>query len=145
MTGTPLILLGALLLGACSDNVQTTYANRREAFENGLVTRGWVPEFIPVSAEQIRTSNNLDLNTSSGSFRFKPEDWASFAAQLKSQGRSTPPFANWERITERYKTTGHESWWYEEQQTTWVFFCKPREGVCEHLMWLRRTPSRAPQ
>ena len=145
MPRSPLILLGALLLCACSDDVQTTYANRQEALENGLVARGWLPEFIPGSAEHIRTSNNLDLNTSSGSFRFKPEDWGAFAAQLKAQGRSTPPFANWKRTAEKYKSTGYEVWWYEEEQTTWVFFCKPREGVCEHLMWLRRTPSSAPQ
>ena len=144
MPCSALIILGSLLLGACSDEVQTTYASRQEAFDKGLVARVWFPDFIPASAKQIRT-NNLDLNTSDGLFKFKAEDWSDFAAHLRPQGHSTPPFANWTRTAEKYKASGYEAWWYEEDQTTWVFFCKPREGVCEHLMWLRRGPAKVAQ
>jgi hypothetical protein len=145
MPRTSLIVLSSFLFGACSDDVQTTYANHQDAIDKGLVARGWLPDFIPVSAEQIQTNNNLDLNTSDGSFKFKAEDWSSFAAHLSSKGQSTPPFANWARTAEKYKASGYEAWWYEEDQTTWVFFCKPREGVCEHLMWLRRSPAKVAQ
>lgn len=143
MLRTTLIIVSTLFLGACSEDVQTAYENRQEALDNGLVAKGWLPDFIPVSAEQIRTNNNLDLNTSNGSFSFKTDDWRNFAAHLKAQGHSTPPFANWVRTTEKYKARGYEAWWYEEEQTIWVFFCKPREGVCEHLMWLRPSPAKA--
>jgi len=145
MHRTSLIVLFSILLGACSDEVRTTYANRQDALEKGLVARGWLPDFIPVSAEQIRTNNNLDLNISDGSFKFKAEDWSSFAARLRPQGSSAPPFVNWERTTEKYKASGYEAWWYEADQTTWMFFCKPQEGLCEHLMWLRRSPAKAAQ
>lgn len=138
LTRSALIILSALLISACSEDVRTTHANRQEALDGGLVAQGWLPAFVPVSAEQIQTSNNLDLNTSEGSFKFKAQDWSSFAVHLKPQGHSTPPFADWARTAEKYKVSGYEAWWYEEQQTTWVFFCKPREGVCEHLMWKRR-------
>ena len=140
-----ILTLGSLLLCACSDNVQTTYVNRQDAIEKGLVAKGWLPNFIPASARQIQTSNDLDLNVSDGSFRFKAEDWNSFAAHLKTHGRATPPFVNWAHTVENYKSRGYESWWHEEDRATWVFFCKPHEGLCEHRMWLHRAPVKTPQ
>ena len=142
MPRTPIVILSSLLLGACSEDVATTYASRQEALKSGLSAKGWLPEFIPFSAEQIQTRNNLDLNTSAGSFKFKTADWTSFAAHLKRQGSSTPPFADWARTTEKYRASGFEAWWHEDEGTTWVFFCKPREGVCEHVMWLQRIPAK---
>lgn len=143
MPRSSLIILISLLLSACSDDVRTTYSNRQEALDGGLVAKGWLPAFIPVSAEQIQTNNNVDLNTSEGSFKFKTEDWSKFAVHLKPHGHSAPPLADWARTSEKYKASGYEAWWYEEEQTTWVFFCKPHEGFCEHLMWERRNAEKA--
>ena len=133
------LAFAVLFCGARSDDVRTTYANRQESFENGMVARGWLPSFIPASAQQIQTSNNLDLNTSHGSFFFKPADWHAFTEKLKQHESSSPPFANWQQTVERYKATGYEAWWHQENNTTWVFFCEPSEGKCEYFMWLHAT------
>lgn len=137
------LAFAVLLCGACSDDVQTTYANRQEASKNGVVARGWLPNFIPASAQQIKTSNNLDLNTSHGSFSFKPADWPAFAANMKQPASITPPFANWQQTEERYKAAGYEAWSHQENDATWVFFCKPSEGKCEYFLWLHRSTGKS--
>ncbi len=70
-----LALLSLIFLAACtSDVVESNYATLAEARADQLFGRGWLPDVLPASAFNIRTSNNLDLNQSEGEFSFRPDD-----------------------------------------------------------------------
>ena len=71
-----------VLLHGCSDVVTSHYASYQDAIDDDLFMRGWLPEILPMSATNIRTTNNLDLNTSSGYFDLQKSDIATFKSQL---------------------------------------------------------------
>ena len=133
-----LLPLTLTLLAACSDVVTTTYASKAAATEEGLVARGWLPSVIPDSSTKIRTSNDLDLNISEGSFEFRAEDWSHFSAQLQVELPAKTPFADWQSIVRGYRSRGYSSGVYKQDHTIWVFFCKPQAGSCKYTMWLVR-------
>lgn len=132
------LTLVLLLLCACGDTVESHYATRAAANADSLFGRGWLPDFIPESASDIRVANNLDLSTSSGGFRFKAADWPAFENRLVADGLPATPFANRDDTVARYQSMGYRRWTYTADGTTWVFFCEPRKGRCEYLMWERR-------
>ena len=135
------LTLALLLLCACGDTVESHYATSTAANADALFGRGWLPDFIPESASDIRVANNVDLNTSSGGFKFKAGDWPAFEKELVADGLSATPLASWGDTVARYQSMGYRRWTYTTDRTTWVFFCAPRQGECEYLMWESRTPS----
>lgn len=74
--------LTALLVG-CDDTVSHFYPSRVDAQADELFDKGWLPEIIPMSSKAISMSNDLDLNTSDGEFRFDPDDHDNFVGQLE--------------------------------------------------------------
>lgn len=62
----------------CSD-----YKNIIDARADKLFERGWLPDILPNSTTKIETINDLDLNTSSGSFIIPESDIEQFTKQLK--------------------------------------------------------------
>src|SRR5688500_8592456 len=69
------IILVALLL-LPTDVVDNRYSSLADARADHLFERGWLPDILPASAHDIRTTNNLDLNLSEGEFSFKPVEAA---------------------------------------------------------------------
>jgi hypothetical protein len=108
-----------------------------DARADHLFERGWLPDILPPTAGGIRTSHNLDLNTSSGEFSFDPLEYAAFAARLRPYRSMDAPFANFEAEVEEMRADGFYPAVFEDEASTWVFFCKP-EGRCDYTMWLRR-------
>ena len=130
-------LVGLVLL-LPSDVVTSRYASIAAARADNLFDRGWLPDILPPSANTIRTSNNLDLNTSEGEFSFAPPDYSLLASHVQPYKTTNTPFANFERGVARMQNKGFLLSTYAEEKTTWVFFCKPEKGYCEYTMWLRR-------
>jgi hypothetical protein len=58
----------AFLAAGCSETFEKHYADRREAEKDGAVVRGWLPDWLPSSATDIREIHNLDTNKSAFSF-----------------------------------------------------------------------------
>ena len=75
------LLLGTLLLG-CGDVVTSNYVTYRDAESDDLFRRGWLPDILPQTTINIQTTNNLDLNTSSGFFEIPKSDISMFKSQL---------------------------------------------------------------
>lgn len=69
-------------LSGCSDVVTSHYETYLDAIEDDLFMRGWLPEILPQSTTNIKTSNNIDLNTSRGYFNLKNTDIAKFKSWL---------------------------------------------------------------
>ncbi len=76
-------LLLLLVLAGCSDIVQSHYDNYQQAQADPLFERGWLPDVLPVSTTQIEVANDLDSNTSQGSFVIAEKEMAQFLSQLQ--------------------------------------------------------------
>ncbi|EOA3784395.1 hypothetical protein ACH0R5_004671 [Vibrio vulnificus] len=76
-------LLLLLVLAGCSDIVQSHYDNYQQAQADQLFERGWLPDVLPVSTTQIEVANDLDNNTSQGSFVIAEKEMAQFLSQLQ--------------------------------------------------------------
>ncbi|HDY7728704.1 TPA: hypothetical protein RQJ95_001530 [Vibrio vulnificus] len=76
-------LLLLLVLTGCSDIVQIHYENYQQAQADQLFERGWLPDVLPVSTTQIEVANDLDNNTSQGSFVIAEKEMAQFLSQLQ--------------------------------------------------------------
>lgn len=77
-----LVLWVGVLLSGCSDVVTSRYATYQDAVNDDLFTRGWLPEILPDTTTNIKTINDLDLNTSNGYFDLQKSDIAIFTLQL---------------------------------------------------------------
>ena len=131
------ILVGALLLPLPSDVVTSHYSTLSVARTAQLFERGWLPDILPPSTFNIRTSNDLDINISDGEFSFVTAEWPLLQAKLL-HGVLPAPFVNWEGTVGNYKKNGFTALNYIDGDTKWVFFCKPEQGYCEYDMWLIR-------
>jgi hypothetical protein len=108
--------LGLLLL-ARADLVSRHYSTLKDARADQLFERGWLPDILPASAHDIRTTNDVDTNTSEGEFWFASADYQAFASRLK-----------YER--------GSQQGTFSEDGSTWLFACEEQRGYCEYTMWL---------
>lgn len=59
---TTLLVATAFALAACAETLEANYATLAEARAAGAVARGWVPDWLPPSATNIREVHNLDTN-----------------------------------------------------------------------------------
>ena len=76
------LALAFLLVGGCDETVTHKYSSRADAEKDRLFDKGWLPAIIPRSSSNIVTRNDLDLNTSRGSFDFAKEDLEEFLSHL---------------------------------------------------------------
>ena len=66
----------AMLVGCDNiDVVEVAYTDIGDATSEGAVSRGWVPEWLPPSATDLRQIYSLDTNESALSFNFSQESW----------------------------------------------------------------------
>ncbi|ARP40470.1 hypothetical protein [Vibrio syngnathi] len=87
----PLLLPALVLLSGCSDVVSSEYSTYEKAKEARLFDRGWLPDLLPESTLSIKVSNDLDSNTSEGSFIINEPTLSEFIATLKPT-KSTDEF-----------------------------------------------------
>ncbi|WP_136080544.1 hypothetical protein [Pontiella desulfatans] len=125
------VLLIAMLLFGCGDTVTSRYATRAEAEQDRLFARGWLPGIIPASSRKIVTKNDLDVNTSRGSFSFNPEEAADFIARLvELDADPIPSDPEQLRIWEK----GYNPYELIQSDSRWLFYIHATKGHCEY--WL---------
>ncbi len=135
------LVLIAILASGCdylAPTVTSNYDTLAEARADELFARGWLPDILPESAVDIRTSNNLDLNYSVGEFSFVPADASKFFGRLSAGAPARAPFASWRQTVADYREDGYGAWSYADDSGTWAFFCRERKGQCEYFFWIRR-------
>src|SRR5262245_13685312 len=59
---------------ACAEQQEASYADVAAAERAGAIQRGWVPDWLPRSAHDLREVHNLDTNQSMLTFRYDPSD-----------------------------------------------------------------------
>ena len=127
----PLLQLGIVLtLTACGDVVTSRYANMQEARNDELFQRGWLPDILPDSTTAIVTSNELDLNMSSGEFLVAPQDIGSFVDRLSGL---QPPHSEYAGLIEGMQRRDYDSYTYTEGMT-WLFLCNSETGHCMYRL-----------
>ncbi len=65
-----------------SPTTSDTYNTYQQAKANKLFDRGWLPDILPTTTTDITTHNNLDLNTSYGSFIIPINELDNFVKKL---------------------------------------------------------------
>jgi len=68
------VLMAATILCGCSEYKSSEFGSYSEARDSGLIERGWIPEFIPQSAYDIRERHRVDAASIDVEFMFNPED-----------------------------------------------------------------------
>ena len=137
LAGASFVAVGLVLWFLAGGVVERSYSSLQSAREDLVFDRGWLPDILPPSSSKIKTSNNLDLNTSQGSFEFTPSEWASLEEKLAS-GSISAPFADWSGTVADHRQRGFLPWHHASSDVRWVFFCKPNMGRCEYIMWVSR-------
>ena len=61
-----------------------TYPTWAEAQRAGAVARGWIPDFVPSSAREIRDTHDLDTNRQTLQFTAPPSDVPAMTMGLRS-------------------------------------------------------------
>jgi hypothetical protein len=85
---TILAIVATLILTGCSDVVTSRFATLRDAQDQHAFERGWLPPVMPSSDKKIVESNNLDVNTGSGSFVYDLAEWSAYLLRLQQAGAS---------------------------------------------------------
>ena len=78
-----------LLCISCSDVVTDHYLTHQDAKNDRLFIRGWLPDILPITSTNIKTENELDLNSSKGSFNIPVNDIPSFISILQKKSEQT--------------------------------------------------------
>lgn len=84
MMKTVVLILFTLLIFGCSDEVTTQYATYTEAQKDSLFERGWLPDILPESTKHIKVVNDLDTNSSQGSFIIEGSEVGLFLEKIKA-------------------------------------------------------------
>ncbi|MEZ9398234.1 hypothetical protein AB4393_20715 [Vibrio splendidus] len=79
----PALFSALALMSGCSDVVSDEYSTYAQAKEERLFERGWLPDILPKSTVKIEVNNDLDANTSEGSFVISEPALSEFIAKLK--------------------------------------------------------------
>ena len=67
-------VLGGFLYLAYMENPKSSFPSIAELEASGLVDAGWLPGYLPRSANQIEERHNIDTNEVWASFRYKVGD-----------------------------------------------------------------------
>lgn len=126
-----LLCLGMLLaLATGCDVVTSNYATLQDARDDSLFGRGWLPDILPESTVSIRTSNDLDINTSEGEFTVAVRDVDVFIKQLSG---IEEPYIGHADYIKRMQRKGYEGFSYTDG-LTWLFLCNRETGHCKYRL-----------
>ena len=69
-----LAVVSIIVCTACGERQEVSYANLVSAERAGAIHAGWIPDWLPKSAADLREVHNLNTNQSMLSFRYDPGD-----------------------------------------------------------------------
>jgi len=101
-----IVLLIALAVIACREDVESSYRTYREAAADGAISRGWLPAWLPTTSTEIGERHDLDTNATFASFIYGTAEPREFLATchrtslapLPSQRRWRVNEGEWSRL-----------------------------------------------
>lgn len=82
-----LLVAAIAVVTGCSDAITTEYSTYAEAKDDKLFERGWLPDILPKSTTNIEVKNDLDRNTSVGSFFIEQREIRKFLDKVEQTER----------------------------------------------------------
>jgi len=126
------MITGGLALCGCDLDVVETHADTLAEYDDC----GWLPaSLLPPSTRDIATWNQLDLNVSTGSFRFDPSEAERFTRRVRRGAPARSRFGDWSDTVADARQAGLSVWQYAEDYAQWAFFCDLTVARCEYRMW----------
>ena len=107
MTRNVIILLLIATNFACSEQLNHAYESGAIALSSNEARRGWVPDWLPRQAADIRLQYDLDTNERWLRFKLSAEERAKFAQHLQ-------PMSEKEIIGLRIRRPRSADWWFDE-------------------------------
>jgi hypothetical protein len=97
-----------LLMVACSDYKDSSYASMAEARRAGMVDRGWLPDILPDGATRVRERHNVDTNETWCAFDLAASEAARLQAamspltpsELSARSLRAPGVGWWPKVLE---------------------------------------------
>lgn len=89
------VLLGAVWFVEYSETSESHFQTYRELKESDLISKGWVPAFIPKSAYDIHERHRVDESDVNVVFRYQPGDTGEIEASciaLNGEGSGTKSY-----------------------------------------------------
>ena len=89
------LLLACTVLAACSETIDATYKSRSEAEYAGAISAGWVPEWLPQDAMQIREAHSAGTKAMMIRFTFptgREVNTPTTCQQIAAAAAVPPPF-----------------------------------------------------
>jgi hypothetical protein len=77
-----LIVLMLMALSGCSDEFTAHYDTWAEASQDNAIELGWIPNFVPSSAHDIRDTHNIDTNAQILTFSVQTSDIPAMTAGM---------------------------------------------------------------
>lgn len=77
------VLIAIAALCGCVEQSHRRYASRADAVAAGELARGWLPDWVPEAAFDIRLQGDLDTNRIWLRFELPPSDFASLRSKLR--------------------------------------------------------------
>jgi hypothetical protein len=77
------------VLNGCGEFQSNNYGSYAEAKKSGLIGKGWIPDFIPKSAYEIKEQHRVDVARIDVELMFDPGDIEAFesACTLQEEGK----------------------------------------------------------
>ena len=122
--------IGLLWMLGFFDEVHRTYEDKEQATAARLFEKGWLPDFIPESSKNISMVNNLDINTTRGSFDFEPSDLDRFITRIQNSNDDRVRLGSERKQEKELSDDGYMIFNCSVGDSAWKFFIHPR-GHCE--------------
>lgn len=116
-----LILVMTLCLavaGCFWENTDTSYDTAKEAISSGVLVKGWIPEWLPQDATDLREVHNIDSNAGELSFVVPNSE----SVQIPTDCRSV-------EYTDTVPAYIRRNWWPSEDELrrSYLFFRCPAD------------------
>lgn len=112
------------------DEVHQRYESKKQAQADRLFERGWLPHFIPESSRNISMVNNLDINTTMGSFDFDPLELDLFVRSVQQANDGLVRVGSYREKEGELNRNGYLIFDCSFGEGAWKFLIHPR-GHCE--------------
>ena len=129
-----LAALMAAALSGCGD-VTSYYDNLNEARADRLFERGWLPDILPASTHDLKVATTMDIGAGRGRFRFDPEDYPVFTAQLSAHDGTMSIVDSDNYSIRRLLERDYEAYSFAGSRVKWAFLCDQKEAICEFFIW----------
>ncbi len=88
------VIIGYFALNLSDDIVFLKYDNYKQLQKDEIISKGWLPNILPDTITNIEINNNLDLNTSWGSFHLPKDSFDTFVEKLEKKAEYYK-YKNW--------------------------------------------------